>query len=242
MQAAALRDAAERPAVDALSAALTWNPPNGPRTPLPEPAVLDAPVRTALRTRRSSFGRFSAWPALTPAELSALLAAAETGGQLDSDVEEPDGASLIRLYACVNHVESTAPGIYVYESRERSLSLVKSGAPGSFVQSAYQMDNYNVEQAAAVIVVTVRTDAVLGALGDRGYRLLAAAAGAAAQAVYTACAAAGLGCGAALGLDPPAYIAELDLARSGELPLLIMMVGRERPGSAAFRAEMGEPA
>ncbi|MEY9962502.1 SagB-type dehydrogenase family enzyme [Streptacidiphilus sp. MAP12-16] len=239
MQAAALEGATERPAAGALTTALARPvAAGGERTPLPEPLTLPSDLRTSLRARRSSFGRFSSYRTVDPAQLSAILAAAEAAGRLDSDVEPPDGPSLTRLYVFVNHVESVAPGSYLYDPLDRSLRLVRSGAPGSFVQRAYTLNNYNVEQAGAVIVPTVRTSAVLDALGDRGYRLAAAAVGATAQAVYTACAAMDLGCGVALGFDGDSYVEELALAGSAEMPLLSMMVGHERPHPADFRYEI----
>jgi SagB-type dehydrogenase family enzyme len=239
IHAATLEEAARRPRAGALTPALARPAPAaGERTPLPEPQPLRMHLRTSLRARRSSFGRFAASRLLGTGQLSAVLAAAEAAGHLDSDVESSGEPPLTRLFVCVNHVESVAPGSYEYDPRDRSLRLVRSGPPGPFLQRAYTMNNYNVEQAGAVIIPTVRTCAVLDAVGDRGYRLVNAAVGATAQAVYTACAAAGLGCGVALGFDGVSYIEELDLDGSGEMPLLIMMIGHERPDPADFRYEL----
>jgi SagB-type dehydrogenase family enzyme len=240
MHAATLAGAAERPDPEALTEALPRPVPvGGERIGLPAPLPLDTPVDSALRARRSSFGRFSGHRPLKAGTLSAMLAAAESGARLDSDLDAPHGASLTRLYVCVNHVESVAPGSYVYDGgrdgQGPSLRLVRPGAPGSFVQRAYSMDNYNVEQAAAVIVPAVRVPALLDAVGDRGYRLANAAVGATAQAVYTAGAAAGIGCGVALAFDGVSYIEELGLQDTDETPLLIIQVGHERARPADFR-------
>ena len=62
---------------------------------------------------------------------------------------------------------------------------MKPGAPGAFLQANYFLSNYNLEQAGAVMVPTVRTHDVLDAVGDRGYRLVSALIGSVAQAVYT---------------------------------------------------------
>jgi nitroreductase len=75
---------------------------------------------------------------------------------------------------------------------------------------------------------------VLDAAGDRGYRLVGAVIGATAQGVYTAAAAAGTGCGVALGFEAVTYAEHLELAERNERPLLIMMLGNEVPGSADF--------
>jgi nitroreductase len=89
-----------------------------------------------------------------------------------------------------------------------------------------------------VNVPAARTHAVLDAVGDRGYRLVHAVVGGISQAVYTASAAAGLACGVALGFDAISYTEELGLEETGELPLLIMMIGHERPRQADFRYEI----
>jgi nitroreductase len=116
--------------------------------------------------------------------------------------------------------------------------MVREGRPGTFLQKNYFLSNYNLEQAGVVLVPTVRTTAVLDAVGDRGYRLVNATVGAVSQAVYTAASALELGCGVALGFDNISYIEELGLEDTGEAPLLIMMIGNERPAPADFRYEI----
>jgi nitroreductase len=216
-------------------------------TALPEPPPLDTGLRGALHARRSSFGRFSAQRPTTAAQLSAVLAAAVSGAALACNITDPDGRGPVKLYAFVNHVEGIAPGTYEYDQAlhdpalhdpaPAALRLVAAGPPGEFLQRNYFLANYNLEQAGAVIVPTVRTHAVLDAVGDRGYRFVNALIGAAAQAVYTASAAAGLACGVALGFDAISYIEHLGLADDGEIPLLTMLIGDERPRPADFRYE-----
>ncbi|MEU5370058.1 nitroreductase family protein [Streptomyces sp. NPDC005951] len=236
MQAATSADATARPAPDALQPAAAHPvDPGLPEVALPPAPPLDADVRTALRTRRSSFGRFDAQKPVTAGQLAACLAAASAGSRLGGDTGD---ARLARVYAFVNHVEGVAPGSYVYDPGRRSLRRVKEGRPGEFLQRNYFLANYNLEQAGAVLVPTVRTTAVLDAVGDRGYRLVNATVGAVAQSVYTAAAAVRLGCGVALGFDNISYIEELGLQETGEAPLLIMMIGNERPAPADFRYEI----
>jgi SagB-type dehydrogenase family enzyme len=239
MHAATLDGAALRPRPGALDAALALPvPAGGERTALPEPEPLTAPVREALRARRSSFGRFQATPPLPAAALATVLAAADAAGRLDSDTESPQAPPLTRLHVFVNHVQGVAQGAYLYDRADRTLRLVRAGAPGDFLQRNYFLANYNLEQAGAVIVPAARTHAVLDAVGDRGYRLVHAVVGGISQAVYTASAAAGLACGVALGFDAISYTEELGLEETGELPLLIMMIGHERPRQADFRYEI----
>ncbi|MFI6639278.1 SagB family peptide dehydrogenase [Streptomyces sp. NPDC050504] len=245
MQAATQEGAADRPAPGALAPAAAPAVDRGRiEVRLPAPAPLDADVRTALRARRSSFGRFDAQRPCGRAELAACLAAGAAGALLGGDTGTGtpgaplDGASggtrLATLYAFVNHVEGLEPGAYAYDPGANSLRLVKAGAPGAFLQKNYFLANYNLEQTAAVLVPTVRTTAVLDAVGDRGYRLVNAAIGAVSQSVYTAASALELGCGVALGFDNISYIEELGLEGTGEAPLLIMMIGHERPAPADF--------
>ncbi|WP_330239421.1 nitroreductase family protein [Streptomyces sp. NBC_00525] len=238
MHAATTQDPANRPAPGALAAAAAPpTPAGGTRTALPAPEFPAVPVRRALRGRRSSFGRFDAARPVTPAQLSAVLAAC-AGTSLPSDAD-PDGAvRQARMYAFVNHVESVAPGAYAYDPDAGELRLVEAGPQGAFLQNTYFLANYNLEQAGAVLVPTVRTTAVLDAVGDRGYRLAAGTAGAVAQTFYVAAAALGLGAGVALGFDNISFIEKLGLGDGDEAPLLIMPLGNERPRPADFRHEI----
>ncbi|WP_461035600.1 nitroreductase family protein, partial [Streptomyces mayteni] len=189
--------------------------------------------------RRSSFGRFAAAQRPLPvAELAALLAAAAAGARLGGDAEAAGADALARVYAFVNHVDGVEPGVYAYEPGVNALRPVVDGAPGPFLQRNYFLANYNLEQAAAVLVPTIRTHAVLDAVGDRGYRLVNAMIGGVAQATYTAAAALSTGCGVALGFDNISYREELGLLDTDEQALLIMMVGAERPAPADFRFEI----
>ncbi|MFI9613371.1 nitroreductase family protein [Streptomyces sp. NPDC052023] len=230
--------ATARPAPGALGTCAPATPAGVAEPVALPPAVFpEVDVRTALRTRRSSFGRFDATVPLTAVQLATALAAcAET--RLGSDAE-PDGTPRqARLYAFVNHVEGVEPGAYAYEPETHTLRLVAPGAPGSFLQQNYFLSNYNLEQTGAVLVPTLRTTAVLDATGDRGYRLVNATVGAIAQTFYTASAALGLGAGVALGFDNISYIEHLGLEDTGEAPLLIMLLGNERPHPADFRSDI----
>ncbi|WP_405677731.1 nitroreductase family protein [Streptomyces sp. NBC_01511] len=242
MQAATSAHATERPAPGALApAAAPPADPELPLAPLPAARPMPADVRTVLRRRRSSFGRFDASRPVTGGQLAACLAASVAGSRLGGDTgtgTEDGGVRLTNLYAFVNHVEGLEPGAYAYDPDAHELRLVKAGRPGEFLQRNYFLSNYNLEQAGAVLVPTIRTSAVLDAVGDRGYRLVNATIGAVAQSAYTACSALELGCGVALGFDNVSYIEELGLDATGEAPLLIMMIGNERPAPADFRYEI----
>ncbi|MGP3689716.1 SagB family peptide dehydrogenase [Streptomyces sp. IBSNAI002] len=228
--------AADRPAPGALDTAAAFPPRGADPLPLPEPPAPPVTAGRALRERRSSFGRFDASRPVTAGELAAALADCAATGY-GTEAERPGGPPLTALYAFVNHVEGVAPGAYAYDPAAHTLRPVKPGPPGPFLQRNYFLSNYNLEQAGAVLVPTVRTTAVLDAVGDRGYRLVGGTIGAVAQTFYTTAAALGLGAGVALGFDNISYAEELGLAGSDEAALLIMLLGRERPRPADFRHE-----
>jgi nitroreductase len=138
----------------------------------------------------------------------------------------------------VNHVAGIEPGSYEYDRDENALLPLQGGPPGEFLQRNYFLNNYNVEQASAVLVPVVRADAVLDAIGPRGYRLINTLVGSVAQAVYVACAGVGIGCGAALGFDNISYTEEMGLGERGEVPFLMIMIGREHHTRAAYRYEI----
>ncbi|MFG1918372.1 SagB family peptide dehydrogenase [Micromonospora sp. NPDC048898] len=238
IHAGTVQGATVSPAPGQLVAAAAHPPqPGRPRVELPPPLALDLPVRTALRRRRSSFGRFDAKVPLTAAQLGTGLAASARA-PFTTAASGAGAAPLAKLYAFVNHVDGVPPGAYEYDPVGHALYLVKAGRPGPFLQRNYFLSNYNLEQAGVVIVPTVRTTAVLDAVGDRGYRLVNATIGAVAQNFYTAGAALDVGAGVALGFDNISFIEELDLGGTGEAPLLIMLLGHERARPADFRYDI----
>ncbi len=239
MHADTVAGARLRPSPEALESAKSL--PARAATPVAlDPADFgQVTLKQAIRSRRSSFGKFSAARPVTSAELGTLLAAAESGAMLPCDISPAGtgGLGLVKLHVFVNHVAGVEPGTYEYDPRTRGLVLLKAGEVGTFLQRNYFLNNYNVEQSGAVIVPSIRVDAVVDAVGPRGYRLANALTGAVAQAVYTASAGLGIGCGAALGFDNVSYMEELELQETREIPLLILMVGHERDQFAHCRYE-----
>ncbi|GAB3709378.1 SagB family peptide dehydrogenase [Nocardiopsis oceani] len=217
------------PGDDRLAPARDWPPVSpGPVHLLPEPTRLDFPVTTALRERRSSFGRFSSPPELPQADLAAVLTAAESASTL------LHSTGLSRVSVHVNHVDGLAQGSYDHLPRDGGLSPLNEHPVGEFLQRNYFLNNYNLEQCAAVLTVLARPRAVVEAAGPRGYRLVNAEVGAVTQSVYLACAALGIGCGAALGFDNVSYREELGLSDDREWPLIILMIGHERDRQPEF--------
>lgn len=234
-----LTGAARRPDAHALTSARVLPPRSAERIPLEPAGFGEARLADALGNRRSSFGGFSDVRPLSQGELSTLLTAAEAGAALPCDLSpaEDQRLGLVKFGVFVNHVEGVEPGSYEYDPDQSALAPVKAGHCGTFLQRNYFLNNYNVEQAAAVIVPVIRGDAVIDSVGPRGYRLINALTGAVAQAVYTAAAGLGIGCGAALGFDNISYMEELGLTETREMPLLMLMAGHERGGFAGCRFE-----
>jgi SagB-type dehydrogenase family enzyme len=232
MQQATRQDAPGGPTPDALTAASLAPGPGRDATPfaLPPPREPGLSMRDALRRRRSSFGRFDARTPLPSEVLATALASADAAA-----TDTAGSAGLVGLYVFANHVQGLPPGTYRYAAGQ--LWLLDPDPPGGFLQRSYFLANYNLERAGAVVVPTMRTGAVIDAVGDRGYRLVAATIGAVAQNVYLASAALDVGCGVALGFDNVSYVEQLGLT-DDEVPLLLMMLGAERAGSADFHYEL----
>ncbi|MFD5428414.1 nitroreductase family protein [Streptomyces sp. NPDC127084] len=228
----------QRPARDAAAmAAITatgGGHSKGNPVTLPVPDLLSKSLGEALRTRRSSFGRFTAIPALSQRSLGTVLASTMPAAAFPCDATGDLPGALVRLYVFINHVEGIRPGSYAFDPQIHALWPVSTIPPGTFLQDSYFLNNYNLNDTAAVIVAAARPTAALDAMGDRAYRLVNAAIGAVAQAAYITCASARLGCGAALGFDNTAYINELGLAGSDEVPLLIILIGNERTDTADY--------
>ncbi|MEV0429723.1 SagB family peptide dehydrogenase [Micromonospora sp. NPDC050495] len=230
---AAVHRAAAAPAVpdpDALAAAAPGDLPGEP-VALPAPLLdrLARPLSMVLATRSSSFGRFRRPPELTAAELGTTLAFATAGRHHPADAGLPaDAPSLTRLWVFANHVDGLATGTYAYCPRRHAL-LPAAGEPAggmsAFLQQQYFLTNYTMGQVGAVLAISGRLDAVLDAVGPRGYRLLNAEIGAVAQRTYCAATAQRIGCGAVLGFDNVAMDDALGLTGGDERTVLFLLLG-----------------
>jgi hypothetical protein len=157
--------------------------PRGAVLALPEPARDSRPLGETIQ-RRGSTRRFG--PAsLTAVELETALWAATR--PVPADV--PWG--LVDLYVVVNAVEGVPPGAYAYWPG-RGLELIQAG---TFRREAAYL---TLEQAlggdaAATIFFLAPLEAILGAWGDRGYRVANLQAGLAGGRAYLAAYATGFG-------------------------------------------------
>ena len=141
------------------------------------------------------------------------------------------------LSVLVNHVDGLTAGGYRYDLGQLQLRPAVPARrpwPEILARVAGPLSNYSLDQAAAVLVVTGRTEAVLAHHGPRGFRLLNAEAGGLLQTAYLAATAGGLGCGAVLNLDHREIDDLLCLTGTDERSIVCLMIGRERRGDADF--------
>ena len=166
--------AADRPRPGALAAAgrAARAGRRRPRRRCPRPAARRTPVCAGrCATGAAASAASTAGRPVTAAELVRGAGRLRRGRALAGDTDRPATCRLARLYVFVNHVEGVAPGA----TRTTRTAATAPGRPraarATFLQRNYFLANYNLEQAGAVLVPTVRTTAVLDAVGDRGYRL-----------------------------------------------------------------------
>lgn len=214
----------------------------GPVVPLPlvPQDRLRAPVSALLTRRRSSSGGLTTTPALALADLGLVLHTAGGAAARAHDVL-PDWT---RLWVLATHVAGLAPGGYRYDRAGHELR--RHEGPGArrdwsdaLTEVGARLPNYNIHQVAATVVVTGRLDGVLARYGPRGYRILTAEAGGVLQSVYLAATAAGLGCGAVLGLDHDAIVELLGLPGDDERPMVCLLIGSENSVEADFDQRIG---
>ena len=178
---------------DATSVA-TWRAASLP-TPQPQPdgeriAVESLPPSAAARTvettilRRGSTRRFPREP-IGLSELSTVLAA--------SSLPVPtDRALAVDRYVIANAVDGLASGIYAVD--ERGHALTRLGIGETRLHAGHlALGQYLAADAAANVYWMVDLDAVLGALGGRGYRVAQLVGGIGGGRTYLAAYALGLG-------------------------------------------------
>jgi SagB-type dehydrogenase family enzyme len=222
-------DAAHVPAVAEFGPA---EPAGSIRLPAPLTERLAEPVSDLLARRRSSGGGFSTAVPLAAEQLATFLAACARARYYRRDVSRDlDPVAWTGLCVLANRVSGVPPAAYRY-CADAAIRPVGPGVPGpmsAFLQGSYLLKNCNLDRVAAFVVVSGRVAAMTDTYGARGYRMLNAEAGTAAQAGYLCAAALGIGCVAVLGVDNLAIDEVLGFAGTDERALLFLLVGREQP-------------
>jgi SagB-type dehydrogenase family enzyme len=232
VHAAALVGNAPRPANETGDALPALELADVIQLPAAGPSAVE--LADCLRTRRSSFGLFSAHPALSVEDLGSVLASTAGIGRAGTDVSPaPRREPWTRLWVLPNAVEGLTDRAYAYDAAGHRLL---GGAPFDFgeVQRHYALTNYNIREVAAVLVITGRLDALVATYGARGYRMLSVEVGQAAQATYLSATARGLGVGAVLGIDNLAVDGFLGVDGTDERSMLFILLGHERAGLAGY--------
>nr|WP_281353675.1 SagB family peptide dehydrogenase [Phytoactinopolyspora mesophila] len=202
----------------------------------------DLDLTSSLGARRSSFGALSASRPLDPADLGWMLAMTNRLAGTGTDVAPaPRAHPWIRLRIIANQVDGLEQGGYVYDGHRHRLSDARP-VDGAELQRYYALTNYNLREAAVVVVVTGQLKPLVRTYGGRGYRMLSIEVGQSAQALYLAAAARGLGVGAVLGIDNLAVDAMLGIDGTDETSMLFILLGHERGPRAGYDHAIRYPA
>jgi SagB-type dehydrogenase family enzyme len=223
-----LREALAASALPAPDAVRAWRAARAPAprsvagdvVALPPPELQRGRSLGETIQRRGSTRQFSHAP-LTSEELATALWAATR--PIPADV----AGGLVDLYIVVNAVDGVPPGAYHYVPDAHRLARV---AAGDFRrQSAFlTLEQPLGGDAAAVMYFLAPLDALLRALGDRGYRLANLEAGIAGGRAYLAAYALGFGASGLTFYDAE-VVRFFSPAASGEDAIFVVALGRAAP-------------
>ncbi|MFJ4518867.1 nitroreductase family protein [Streptomyces sp. NPDC088816] len=197
----------------------------------PEPCVPARDLADVLSRRSSAFGRMDPSRSLSMEELAVILRSGADG---------PHSAGLPRLTGLsvlARRVRGLAPGAYHYDRARHGLVPAAGPGPGAadgLTQRHYAMQNYAVDQAAALVAFTWRPRPALETLGPRAYRAAHAESGAASQYVSLAAQSMGIACGIVLGMDARAVDDALGADDDDRRSSLCAFVGHLLPGTASL--------
>lgn len=226
---------------EAFKAGCDEFPTCGERVDLLPPAIelLQSDVLEVFKKRRSSFGRFSSRTPLFLAQLSTMLYFGSVACNYMTDLKETDGTPhFTRLMVIVNNVQGVNRGAYSYDWKRHCLWAVCQEDLALFLQNHYFLQNYNLVEIGALIVIVGRPERMLEVYGNRGYRILNAEVGFVAQSLYMVSTALSFNCGAALGFDNIALNRILGLEGSDQRSMLFLLTGYGCKDNADFEAQL----
>jgi SagB-type dehydrogenase family enzyme len=232
MYAASSLDAADavRAWRDAVPPALDEDQPRGraaDRVPLPAARGECGRGLGETIQRRGSTRQFS-HDAVPLADLATVLALA--AGPVPADVPH----RLVDVYLIANAVDGLEPGAYVYAPRAHALERLRAGSFRS--ESAFLCLEQDLGgDAAAVLYFLSPLDAVLGAFGDRGYRLVHLQAGLAGGRAYLAAYGQGFGASGLTFYDAE-VVRFFSPHAAGKDAIFVTALGRSRLGVRASEA------
>jgi SagB-type dehydrogenase family enzyme len=225
----------QRPPVDRLPEWEAGNAENLTSFELGRGCSMPSGFVAALMERGSSWGRFRCHPRLSWNDLSNLLCFLNCSARHATDAYTlPRGPSAVRVCLIARNVSGLPPGAYDHDPCRGQLLPITASQIDSQLQKAYFLENYNLDQVAAILVVVGRLQPVLASWGSRGLRIMNAEAGMVAQRCYTAASALGLGCGAALGLDATQINRAVGVDGENESSILLIFIGHQVPSAYAY--------
>ena len=193
---------------------------------LPPAPGLELGLSSAIENRRSR--RELSDEGITLEELSALVyytvgITGESGGHPLRAAPSAGALYPTELIVAVHRVEGLEPGLYRYDPDKHCLVFYKKGylrpaLPGTALNQAH------AGRGACAVIITSKVQRTLGKYGQRGFRYALIDAGAAAENLYLAAEALGLGT-VAMGAFGDEALANLLGLGEDELPLLIMPIG-----------------
>jgi SagB-type dehydrogenase family enzyme len=182
-----------------------------------------------LMARHSAWGSMRALP-LLPLEwlISVLQYISSTTSTISLNMRELVPENAVQLLVVANHVAGISQGVYRWNAADASLK--STAVTSTFVnwQSAYGMDNYNLEQASCLLLITGNLRLMLELFGNRGYRLLNHQIGVIAQLAYVAATAGNIRCGAVLGVREQMLKEILGLDAKEDIFLAVLLGRGER--------------
>ena len=199
---------------------------------LPAPAESQAPLTTALLSRRSV--RSFADKAITLEQLSRVLQSADgiTHGWGGIAMRTaPSGGALypVEIYVAISRVESLEVGLYHFQPPDSSLELVEAGNFDHRLHAA-AFEQGCVGSAPATILLAARFERSTKKYADRGYRYTYMEGGAICQNIYLQATAMQLGTVAVGAFNDDALNKLLGIDGASEAALLIMPVGYPAAG------------
>ncbi|MDR1152340.1 MAG: nitroreductase family protein [Bifidobacteriaceae bacterium] len=216
--------------------------PSGLDPVWPVPESLTASLRPDLAVkgrisdvwhRETSFGRFDGAPVRLEALIECLAEADAAQSVVDRTFSGATGRG-VGLYVIAEAVDGLPRGCYRFDADTRALSRVHDRDAMAILLRRYFLNNYDLERAAALVVMTADPIGLGEAYGVRGYRAINTAVGAVCQHLHLACARRGVGAGTALGFDAASEFDALGLSSWDAIPVLTMFVGHDRPASGAL--------
>lgn len=192
---------------------------------LPDPRLdSDMSIEEALLQRRST-RNYKGTP-LTRAEISQLLWAAQGMTDPRGFRTAPSAGALypLEVYLIAGNVDGIPAGIYQYISQRHEIAKMAQGDRRAELRDA-ALGQAQIQQAAAVLVISAFTERTTGKYRERGIRYVHMEAGHAAQNVYLQATALGLGT-VVIGAFYDEAVRKIMHMPEREQPLYLMPVGR----------------